>query len=288
MTPGRRSMLLMVAFVALWAAVEALAARLTRPYSPYQVVFTRYVVHVALMAAVWGWRDPASLLRTRRPLYQLARSLLMLSMPASFIVAVQRGLPPAAILSVFWLVSPLLVLVLARLALGERAPLRTWIATAVACAGAAAVFGPGPVPARLAPLPVAMAASFALYVAMTRSLRTETTRANLFYTASGVALVLAFAMPRLWVTPPPRDLAIMAGVGVLGFACLWALDRMAAAAPVSKAAPLACLQAGFAVGLDAVVRREPLVAAGATAAGLSLVGAAALYAWVREPAPSVA
>jgi drug/metabolite transporter (DMT)-like permease len=279
MTAGRRSLLDMIAFVALWAAVEALATHLRRPYSPYQVVFTRYVVHLALMLVVWGWRAPAALVRTRRPVYQLVRSLLMLGMPASFIIARQRGVDAHTLLSIFWL-APLLVLGFAAVHLRERAPLRLWIAAAVACGGALEVVGPGPLPpAPLLIFPLGMAVTFSLYVAMTRSLRSETMRANLFYTALGVAAALAPLMARVWVTPSLHDLAVMVGVGVLGFGALLALDRSAAAAPVSLAAPVMGLQLVFTLGFAGL--QLPSIPA---AAGLLAIGAAAVYVWAREPA----
>ena len=281
MTPGRRGMLLMVLFVAIWAAVEALAGRVLRVYSPYQVVFTRYAVHLALMLAVWGFRDPGSLWRTRRPAYQLSRSLLMLCMPASWVMAAQAGVDPGTASSIFWL-SPLFILGFGRLVLGERAPLALWIAAAAAVAGAFAVCGFHRVPpAWLVVFPLAMAGSFSLYVAMTRSLRTETTRANLFYTALGVALALSVAMPRLWVWPSARDLSAMVAIGVIGFGALWALDALAAAAPVSITAPLAPLQLGFTIGLDVGLRRE--LPGLRVMAALALIGVAAAYAFVREP-----
>jgi len=273
----------MAAFVALWAGVEALAGQVLTVYSPYQVVFTRYVVHLALLAAVWGWREPASLWRTRRPAYQLGRSLLMLVMPASWILSMERGIAPATTMAILWL-SPLLVLLFARWVLGERASPVAWITTAAACAGTFAVLRPTTAAGgALLVFPLGMATSFALYVAMTRSLRSETTRANLFYTALGVVLALALAMPRLWVTPPLRDALIMVGVGVLGFVTLWALDRLAAAAPLSASAPLAPLQLGFTVALESATHGgSPRLS---TAVGLSAIGAAALYAWFHEPAP---
>ncbi|MGQ3076253.1 MAG: hypothetical protein ACT7A5_34725, partial [Ferrovibrionaceae bacterium] len=64
MTANRRAILLMLAFVLLWAGIEAMAANVLRHYSPYQVVWTRYAVHLALMLALWGWREPASLWQT--------------------------------------------------------------------------------------------------------------------------------------------------------------------------------------------------------------------------------
>jgi drug/metabolite transporter (DMT)-like permease len=281
MSPGRRAMLLMAAFVALWAVVEALAARLLRLYSPYQVVWTRYAVHLAFMGVVWGWREPGSLWRTHRPVYQVARSLLMLGMPASWVIGTQRGVDPATLMSIFWL-SPLLILSLATVLLGERARWRVWLATAIGCAGACIAFRPGPLPPGwLLIYPLGMAVTFSLYVVMTRSLRSETTRANLFYTALGVAVSLSPVMPRLWITPPVPDLLVLVGVGIFGFATLFALDRAAAVAPVSVSAPFASLQVAFTfifawgLGHGQPGRR--------TAAGLLLVVGAALYAWVREP-----
>ena len=93
MSPRRRAMLLMLGFVTLWALIEAMAAHVLRRYSPYQVVWTRYAVHLLLMLLVWGWRQPATLWRTGRPVFQLARSLLMLGMPASWIIGSSK---PAA------------------------------------------------------------------------------------------------------------------------------------------------------------------------------------------------
>ncbi len=281
MTAGRRGMVLMVVFVVLWAAVEALAGGVLRKYSPYQVVFTRYVVHMVLMLAVWGWRRPASLVRTRRPVYQLARSMLMLGMPASWIIATQQGVEIGTTMSVFWL-SPLLIMGFAGAILGERAPLRVWIAAVIACAGAMALTRPGALPPPLMLVfPVGMAATFSLYAVMTRSLRTESTRSNLFYSAFGVAVALVPVMARVWVTPEARDLLVMVGVGVLGFVTLWALDRAAAAGPISLSAPLAFLQLPFFIGIDWALGHEHL---GKRAVlGIALIAASATYLWTQEP-----
>jgi drug/metabolite transporter (DMT)-like permease len=281
MSDGRRSMLLMIVFVALWAAVEVLAAGvLSGAYSPYQVVWTRYAVHLLAMLALFGWRDPASLLRTQRPLFQLARSLLMLVMPASWIIAMQQGVGVGTLMSIFWL-SPLLVLGLAHAFLGERAPWPLWLAAAIGCAGAVLLLGPsGPLELRLLPA-LTMALSYSLYTVMTRPLRSERTRANLFYTALGVFLALSPVMPSLWITPGLRDLAVLCGVGLLGLAGLYALDRLAAAAPVSLSAPLTTLHLVFAmvpaIGLG---HQSP---GARTAIALALIVLPALYVWLYEP-----
>ena len=126
-----------------------------------------------------------------------------------------------------------------------------------------------------------MALSFSLYVVMTRSLRSEGTRTNLFYTALGVFVLLSPLMPGVWIAPPLHDLAVMTGVGLLGWLGLWALDRLAAAAPVSVAAPLACLQLPFALALAGAWHgvRVP----SAALAGLVLIAGVACFLLARPP-----
>lgn len=282
-----RAMLLMAAFAALWAAIEALGALVLHRYSPYQVVWVRYAVHLAVMLAVWGWRQPRSLVGTQRPAFQLARSLLMLGMPASWIIGMQSGMAPSTLMCVFWL-NPLLILLLAWIFLHERIAPRLWIATAGAACGAVILHPPERLEAvPLLVLPLAMALCFSLYVVMTRSLRTESTRTNLFYTALGVFLALTPAMPGLWVTPEPFDALVMCAIGVLGLAALYLIDRMAAAAPVSVSAPFAYLQIVAAAAITLMAGMELHFSVRRIVVGVLLIVGAALYLWLRESRSSV-
>src|SRR6185436_4624638 len=90
--PGRRAMLLLALFALAWAFVEGVfGARLQLHYALMQVVWCRYAAHLACLLLLFGWRRPARLWRTRRPGFQLARSLLMLVMPASFALSLAAG-----------------------------------------------------------------------------------------------------------------------------------------------------------------------------------------------------
>lgn len=283
MTANRRAILLMLVFVFLWAGIEAMAANVLRHYSPYQVVWTRYAVHLALMAALWGWREPASLWQTRRPVFHVGRSLLMLGMPASWVIGMQMGVSGHAVMTIFW-ISPLLILGLAWVFLQDRVPPLVWLATCVACAGGLLVNGLHGLPgASLLIYPLGMALCFSAYVVMTRSLRTETTRTNLFYTAAGVFVVLTPAMPGLWIMPSLPDLLVMVVIGLLGYVTLLALDRSAAAAPVSISAPFAYLQIAFTVPLFWVAGLGHDMSVPRMALGLLLIVGAALCLWLREP-----
>ena len=281
--PGatRKSMLFMMVFVWLWAVVEVAAFPLFVRIPGYEVVWVRYGVHLALMLLIWGWREPGVLWRTRRPLYQFSRSLLMLGMPASWILAGEHGVGPSVLMTLFWC-APLMALALVPVVLKERVKLRYWLAAGVSYVGACLLTIPA-APTTLPGIvfPFTMAATFALYVVMTRSLRSETLQANLFYTALGVFASLSLAMPAIWVQPTLHEALVLVAIGVLGFGALLALDRSASAAPLSASVPLIYVQGPIMVGLIAALGYEyPDVR---TTLGVVLVGCSAVYLWVREP-----
>ena len=278
---ARKSMLLMIAFVGLWAIVEAIAAPLFSRISGYQIVWARYGVHLSFMLLIWGWRNPSVLWRTRRPLYQIGRSLLMLGMPVSWIISVQHGVTSSVLMTIFWL-APLLILALTPLVLKERVRLRYWVVAAVAYAGACLVSVPA-APSTLSDLvfPAGMAGTFALYVVMTRALRGETVHANLFYTALGVFASLSLVMPGVWVQPSVPDAFALIAIGLLGFGALLALDRSASAAPLSASAPLIYMQAPITIAL--AVALSYVHPDARTLLGGALIGCMAIYLWLREP-----
>jgi drug/metabolite transporter (DMT)-like permease len=249
MTAERRAMAWMMVFALLWTVVEAMGAHLSQQYSGYQVVWTRYVVHLVFMLLVFGWREPRALWRTTRPVFPVMRSLLMFTMPVAVIVAEADGVDADTVMAVFW-AAPLFIVALARVCLNERAARHAWLA------GATAFFGAGVLLAHRTVLsigvwwlPLVSAVSFSLYVVMTRMLRHEDVRANLFYTALGVCAALTPLMPQLWIAPPIVDVAWLCGIGVTGLAALYALDRTAEAAPVPGSAAFGAMQAAFAVGV---------------------------------------
>ena len=275
-------MLLMFGFVSVWAAVEAVADQVLRRYSPYQVVWD------ALCRA-----PGTDACRAGRERAELAVAHAAASVPGGTLDAdaghagvVRRR--HAAGRATFHhdggvLVSPLLIVGLARLFLLDNASLAVWAATVLGLRGALVMHKPGPLPhLYLLVFPLGMALCFSLYVVMTRSLRTDTTRANLFYTALGVFLALSPFMPRLWVMPSALDLLAMVAVGALGFAALYLLDRMAAAAPVSVSAPFAYLQIAVTAGLAVAAGIGYELSAKRTALGLLLIAGATLYVWTRE------
>ena len=53
-----RSMAFMIGFVTLWAVIEWVAGGILTQYSAYQVVWTRYLVHLVCMLVIVAPRTP--------------------------------------------------------------------------------------------------------------------------------------------------------------------------------------------------------------------------------------
>jgi drug/metabolite transporter (DMT)-like permease len=209
----------------LWSVIEiALGGMLRQTDNLIEVVWWRYAVHLLLIGAVWGFSRPKALVGTSRPVFQLARSMLMLTMPAAFVVGLHAGVSPDFMSSVFW-TSPALILLLSWWWLDEK-PSGLWFALSLAGALASVlIYGHVRTPSFFGVVCAsAMQLSFVFYFLMTRALGNERTEANLFYTALGPFVTFGVFMPWVWVTPDLHDATIMTAIGVLGLLALYALD----------------------------------------------------------------
>lgn len=251
----RRAMTWAITFALCWAVLEiGLGSLLRNPYPLLQIVWCRYAAHLSVAAAIWAWRHPP-MWRTGRPAFQLARSLLMLTMPGAFTWAVTTGVSADFVWTVFW-IAPLLIIAFAGVALRERPPAVVLIAAALGAIAAGAIFGHLHAASPLAiALALAVSLSFSLYVVMTRSLRTEPVAANLFYTAIVPFLVLTPLMFQIGVWPSLHDAAVMVSIGVVGFGALYALDRACHAAPAWASSGALLVQAAC-VGLVFLIAGE--------------------------------
>jgi drug/metabolite transporter (DMT)-like permease len=179
-----------------------------------------------------------------------------------------------------------MMLGLSSLFLRERPSITVWVTSALAYC-ALFLFTGAPSRVSLSSLFFAfgMAATLSVYVVMTRSLRSESTRANLFYTAFGVALCLLPFIPGLWITPTLGDFLTMAAIGVVGFVALWALDRSTAVAPASVSAPFFFVQLPTSMFLGRLLGYAQFGVKGLMATViLALCG---LYLWTREDGAAV-
>ncbi len=275
----RRALLLMFVFVLAWALVEGVVgAQLQNHYSLMQVVWWRYAAHLALMLLVWGWRGPSRLWRTKRPVFQLSRSLCMLVMPLSFAMAMAVGESVHTVWALFWL-APAMILALAAWWLREQVPPLAWLAIAGGLLAALVMLDPKlPRSPAMLVWPLLMASSFALYVAMTRSLRDEPLLTNLFYTALGVFVVLSLAMPWQFTMPTRHDALVLTAIGVVGFGALWALDRACEATQLFRTTPVLFLHLAGMVVIEAMWRGTGL--SRREMAAMALIALVVLVAWM--------
>ena len=242
-TPGlekKRYLLAMMAMILVgffWAVVETLGHYIPRGYSPIQTVWSRYLVHMLFMLAAFGPRKRTSLIRTDCLWMQISRALLMLGMPVCFIAGA-AFLP----IDVVWVVSWCAVTIelgLSAWILRERVRPGLWIAAASGWLGVWVMSGVDFPPLSWRYLaPVGMGSCFAVYVVMTRCMSGESTSTKLFHTALWVFGALSLIVPFLWKTPTPRLLVIYTLIGIIGFFCLFFLDKAIEMAPVSTTAPI--------------------------------------------------
>ena len=120
----RRAMTWAVIFAASWALLEiSLGAELRSPFNLLQIVWCRYATHLGICLLLWGWRRPTALWKTSRPILHVSRSLMMVIMPAAFMLAIHLGIAAEFVWSVFW-IAPALIIALARLFLEEKSATR--------------------------------------------------------------------------------------------------------------------------------------------------------------------
>jgi drug/metabolite transporter (DMT)-like permease len=243
--------LLIATFTLVWAVLEIIAP--ASGVSLYQVVWTRYGVHLAFMALLFAPRRDLGLLRPARPAAAVFTSLLMLGMPLCFIWGIQV-MPVHNVMAVFWL-APLLVVAFARGRTGQAGGVRAAGASAVGLVGAllickpdAGMFAPATV------LGVGMAMCFALYIVMIGTMTHDALPTKLFHQALWVFVSLTLALPLFWETPTARGLATMTVIGVLGYGALYALDLALESAAAALLAPVLYTQLAWDLSLRVLLR----------------------------------
>jgi drug/metabolite transporter (DMT)-like permease len=173
------------------AAVKLLAV----DYPAAQITWARFTGHLIVMLAVFLPRYRWSLLRTRRPAVQIARSVLMLASNLLFVMAIGRV--PLATASAIGFTSPLIVTAFSVPLLRETVGWHRWSAVLVGFGGALMVIRPGSGlgdPAVL--LLLLSSASYALYQIATRWVsRYDTAATGIIFAALFGSLGMSLAMP---------------------------------------------------------------------------------------------
>lgn len=230
---------LTLAALVLLPLMDGIAKHLSGPYPLGEVVWARYFFHLAAMLPVLLWRFGPRALWPRRIGVQVLRGGMLLGATALFFAAIDR-MPLADALALFF-VSPLVVTALAPLLLGEAVGMPRRLAVLGGFLGVVVILRPGSGAFEWAALlALGSGTVHGLYLLATRKLSgTAPPLVTLAYTALVGAVVMSLVVPAVWVPPAPRDLGLMASMGVLAalghFLLIKALDY----APASLLAPFA-------------------------------------------------
>lgn len=231
-----RYALVVAALAVLWVLIEKLGASVADRYTSAQIVVLRYGIHLLLLAVICLRAGLPRLWATRQRAAQLARGTCMFLMPFFFIVGGAYGLGATELWSTFW-IAPLLIIVISKRWLRERAGRVIWVVLALGYAGALLALRGVPVLGSAGFWPLVSAVTFSVYVVMSRRLREETIESSLFYTSLvAFACMLPFAVP-YWQPIELRDVPSIAGIGIVGLALLTLLDRVVEIVPATLFAP---------------------------------------------------
>lgn len=234
-----RGTLLMCAGVLLFPFMNASVKYLGAHYPVAQIVWARFTGHLIFMAAVFLPRYGRSLLATRRPAVQIARSLLMLGSNLVFVVAIPKV--PLATASAIGFTSPLLVTALSVPLLHETVGWRRWTAVLVGFAGALLVIRPGTGfhdPAVL--LLLGSSGAYALYLIATRWVSFyDSAATGIMFAALFGSLVMSLALPFVFTVPASLlDLTLFLGLGLFGGCGHYLVIRAFQLGPAAAMAPL--------------------------------------------------
>ena len=202
----------------IFSAVDTQAKLLTETLPVVQIVWARQFGLLVGVLALLAIRGPA-MLRTRHPVIQVTRGVLVISSSLLFIVAV--GYVPLADAVAVSFVAPFVVTVLGALILREPVGIRRWTAVIVGFAGALIVIRPGAGVLHPAVLLVLIAASlFALRQVISRLVSdSDGTMTTVAYTALVGGLILTAALPFVWQTPTTTlEVALMCSMAVMAAA----------------------------------------------------------------------
>ena len=274
-----RGIVMMLAAVVAFTAMDALAKALIGRYDTVQVVWARYTVQ-SVGVALWQARRLGAVLRTAHPWLQVARSMCQLGSTAMFFAALRWiGLAEATAIADL---SPVLITLAAALVLKEKIGPRRIAGVAAAFIGALIIIRPGSAvftPASL--LPLGGALCYTGYAIITRRIgQAESVWTSLLYSTLIGAAATTAALPAVWRPIAPADLWLFAGIGLVGVVAQLFLIRAFTLAEASVVAPFGQTDLIFAAALGLIFFSD--WPDGWTILGALVIAGAGLYVWHRE------
>ena len=217
-----------------FAGMDAISKWLVADYSVAQMMWIRYILLCLFAWFVVRRQGLRAAFRTTRPVLQIVRSLIAVVEGAMFVLAF-RYLPLADTHAVA-ATSPLIVIALGVLFLGERAGLARWLAVAAGFVGVLLIVRPGfrnlewPLL-----LPLVGAIMWAGYQILTRlASLSDSPGTSLLWSAVIALIATSFVGPVYWQWPSTLAWTLMIVISLMGaiahYALIKALDYAEAGA----------------------------------------------------------
>lgn len=233
-----RGIAMVMTAVVFFSIGDLLAKQLTRHYPIALIVWARFTFHLLFVLVALGPRHRLALFRTRYPLLQFLRGLLLL-LGSIFFIGALKYIPLAESTAIAY-IAPILVSLMSVVFLKEKVDSGRWIAIFCSFLGVLTIIRPGSSLFTWAViLPIGNAIAFATYQILTRRLAgLESPYTSILYAGLVGSLLSLVTLPSVWTMPhEPWHLALFLAIGILGSSGHLILIKAYEHAPVSLLAP---------------------------------------------------
>lgn len=283
--------LLMIGFCAAAPLGDAIAKVLGDTVPLMQLLLVRFVAQAVLLLPLIWWAGHSLVLNRRAFRLTFIRTLLHIAGIAGMFTSL-RYLPLADAIAIAF-VMPFIMLVLGRMVLNEEVGPRRIAACVVGFVGTLLVVQPSFAEVGWpALLPMAVAVIFALFILVSRQLARDNEPLVLQAVSGIMATVMLglFALltrgidfaPLAIIMPTPRDMALLAAIGVLGTCAHLLMTWSLRFAPSATLAPMQYLEIPFATLIGWLIFSD--LPNGLAAVGIAITMASGLYIVWRERA----
>jgi drug/metabolite transporter (DMT)-like permease len=279
MTQQSRAIGLMISAIFCFSIMDVAVKALAPSVGVLPALWARYAGQMVLVLVLVLPRLK-QIVRTRYPLLQFLRSILLMSATAFFFTGI--SLIPLTDAAALMSTNPVLITLGAALFLGEPLGIRRVAGIAVALVGAMIVMRPGSdVFSASALLPLAAAACYSGYALLTRRVGAdEDVWTSLFYTGLVGTVLLSLAVPFQWKSPDVTGMGLMAAIALAGTIGQLALIRAFSQGEAAMLAPFSYTGLAFAAFWGFVFFAE--IPDFWTIVGTFIIAGAGLYVWHRE------
>ncbi|WP_445502075.1 DMT family transporter [Microvirga sp. G4-2] len=275
-----RGILLLVASTIVFSFCDIITKHLAATLPATEIAWIRYATFSCIVVPVILLTGGKVLFRAKRPGLQILRSFGMIGSTLFFTQGL-RYLPVAESTAIYF-ISPILIMALSILFLGESVGWRRWIAALVGLTGVLVVIRPGTDAFQTtALLPLLGATSWAAGAVVTRKMSgSDHPLTTLAYSAVGGCLILSAALPFNWVAPSGSEIGFAVLMGLFFAVGQWFVVLAYRHGNASVIAPFSYVQLIWAGALGYLVFGA--LPDGWTIMGACIIAASGLYTAYRE------